>query len=589
MGDATKYDIVDEIYFLPPLAIARVGGSETPLDSFVWQTDQTIHGVRSTVIRPQLSFEVLADGSLRPYQPNAIQFRDRGLLRPVAPFFELWVKLRKRGCNPLTSALLERLGGSLDSVEYTVTVANRKAQRRTGSAACAYIAWASVVASDHGRKPLQAFSPYSPGQEPLVFKDHPIPLGHFQAIKPIRRSAQNRLEDLKVMNVDLGTLRVRFTPARGEVYGPPTAVAGPASPLPPGMALPAVTLGGRLHEIVPEANRILNPNTPWSCYRMDKRGDDPQPSDSYDGANVGVNRSWGIVDDTCDGIIEAQLVIDNQRFVAAARILSSCPDYAPDRRPFYSVADDLADRDLDPVDANTDDAQHETADLFERAFETASLFNLDAMRERAVNENMSGDPPLANRKLPEIDTRSMTDADRGIEKRDIGRKVPPYADLTADLFHFPSSTTNAHGFQLPYTAAAQFKHAALCDIETLLNFFMARGERVKHLVRPPFGRFWQFPETPPDQPNPSFRDPRVYRDQFHDMRMPPYMRDSDLLPLSVTYRQYDALMRLIEAIQGQQLILGNRLNTPIARRIAELKAREEKMAPELEKMLGKDH
>jgi hypothetical protein len=73
------------------------------------------------------------------------------------------------------------------------------------------------------------------------------------------------------------------------------------------------------------------------------------------------------------------------------------------------------------------------------------------------------------------------------------------------------------------------------------------------------------------------------------MRMPPYMRDSDLLPLSVTYRQYDALMRLIEAIQGQQLILGNRLNTPIARRIAELKAREEKMAPELEKMLGKDH
>ena len=89
------------------------------------------------------------------------------------------------------------------------------------------------------------------------------------------------------MNVDLGTLRVRFTPARGEVYGPPTAIAGPASPLPPGVALPTETLGGRLHEIVPERNRILNPNTLWSHYIMDERGDDPQPSDSYDGSQCG--------------------------------------------------------------------------------------------------------------------------------------------------------------------------------------------------------------------------------------------------------------------------------------------------------------
>ena len=67
------------------------------------------------------------------------------------------------------------------------------------------------------------------------------------------------------MNVDLAVLRVRFTPARGEVYGPPTAIAGPASPLPPGVSLPPVTLGGRLHEIVPE--RESDPQSEYAVVR----------------------------------------------------------------------------------------------------------------------------------------------------------------------------------------------------------------------------------------------------------------------------------------------------------------------------------
>ena len=61
--------------------------------------------------------------------------------------------------------------------------------------------------------------------------------------------------------------------------------------------------------------------------------------------------------------------------MATARVLSSCPDYAPDRRPFYSLADDLADRDLPPINIDDDPPQqalYEIADLFERAFETAS-------------------------------------------------------------------------------------------------------------------------------------------------------------------------------------------------------------------------
>src|SRR5262245_53391443 len=354
---------IKEVFFLPPLAIARVGGSDKPLEAFYWDTDKSIHGANRTVIRPDVTLKVLADGTVRPYKPNGIQFRDGNLLRPVAPFFELWANVKHGNETkpmPLGTALLDELGIGLESVEYQVTVGNRKAQRRTGSASCAYIARVVVAGNDHTRTPLNATSPHSPEQEPLVLRDQPIPLGHFQVIRPLKR---------KAMDVDLSTLRVRFTPARGEVYGPKTAISGPASPLPPGEALPAVTLEGRLHDIVPEQNRILSPNTPWSTYIMDHTGhSDPAPSDSYAGANVGESQSWGVVDDSCDGVIQAAVVIRGKRFLAKARVLSSCPDYAPDRRPFNSLADDLADRDKKPVRVGDEnvlrDVQAGIADLF---------------------------------------------------------------------------------------------------------------------------------------------------------------------------------------------------------------------------------
>jgi hypothetical protein len=518
---------ITDAYFLPPLAIARLGASEIPLDCFVWDTNKSIHGGNRTVITPAVSLRVMADGSLRPFLPNAIQFRDGALLRPVAPFFELWVTTSDGHTHveqPLTLALLEELGVDLGSVEYTITVANRKAHRRTGSAACAYIARVSASGDDHEPKPLRAFSPHNAREEPLVTREDPIPLGHFRVIRPINR---------KAMGVDLSALRVRFTPAKGQVYGPRTAIAGPASPLPPGLALDPVTLGGRLHGIVPPDNRILNPHTSWSYYIMNGyKQEDPQPSDSYDGANVGNSRSWGVVDDSCDGIIEAQVVVNGFRKVATARVLSSCPDFAPDRRTLNSLADDLADRDLGPVELDPQDdtqiaeTQAEIADLFERAFETASLINLDSNRFRAITENGESKPDH-----PQINFDSMT-----------GKDKPP-ADITATLF--PSAPIQKDG-DLPYTDAAQFRHEQLSDIETLLEFFQQNPKQVRDIIRAPFGRFRQLPKNSPVRPNRDFRDPRVTRDGLHDMRMPPYMRDSDANPLSITRRQYEALLRLVD-------------------------------------------
>jgi hypothetical protein len=562
---------ITSIYFQPPLAIARLGGSDKPLDCFVWDSDRSIHGGSRTVIRPTTTLRVVADGSLRPYLPNAIQFRDGDLLRPVAPFFELWATISD-GAEPsqdvpLNLETLTHAGVSvdsiLDSVEYTITVANRKAQRRTQKASCAFIAEAKALGSDHERKALLAYSPHNPGEEPLVARDRPIPLGHFQVIKPIPH---------KAMGIDLSTLRVRFTPATGEVYGPESAIAGPASPLPPGEALPKETLGGRLHDIVPERNRILNPHTPWSRYVMDAVDQqDPLPSDSYDGANVGSSRSWGVVDDSCDGIIEARVVIKGERYVARARVLSSCPDFAPDRRPFNSLADDLADRDLKPVDVSDDtkrQTEREIVDLFQRAYETASLINLDAIRTRGIMENIY----WAGRqypRAPHINYLSMT----------AGDKVPGkqyYSSITAQLFKRPPAPNVpaqppilANVDPVPYSTTARFVHGPLCDIDTLLDTLVLEYQRIQRLIRPPFDRFSGLPRRRTS--NHEFRDPRNDRDGLHDMRMPPYMRDSDQNSLSITFRQYAALKKLMALEKkGRKGLLGD---TPSTRRICEFKER----------------
>ena len=114
---------------------------------------------------PDVSLRVMGDGSLRPFMPNAIQFRDGDLLRPVAPFFELWATVEEDDgrckTKQVTTRLLEKFKVELDSVKYTITVANRKAHRRTLSAACAYIARESAI---RRRSPAQGAPGHQPAQ-----------------------------------------------------------------------------------------------------------------------------------------------------------------------------------------------------------------------------------------------------------------------------------------------------------------------------------------------------------------------------------------------------------------------------------------
>lgn len=532
-----------EVFFLPPMAIARLGSSDTPMESFRWTENPSIFGGDMTIIEPQISLEVKEDGSLRPYYPELIRFRDGKSLRPVAPFLELWAMVQGENGTvdkvPLTLQLLSSLGASPENIRYRVTAGNRKASFRTGDPACSYTAMVEVSGNDCKRYPLLAYSRHTAGQTPLVVKDRPIPLGHFQVIRP---TWETKLE------VDLSQLRVRFTPAKGQAYGPPSAIAGPASPLPPGQAAAPLSEAGRVHEIVLPENRILNEDTSWSRYILGREYDDALPSDSYDGANVGDNRSWGVVDDTCDVIIEAYLTIATERFGATARVLVGPPDFAPDRRPFYSIADDLADRELDPVEVDRDNQQvtiEEIQDLFHRIYETISLMSLDSARTRSIRENNSNDDAPNFEGLPQIDDRSLS------------REDVPYVDKSPDLLISSApqeESISVKRDRLPYKEVSHFVHTPLTDVDTLVHFIRTHAHHLRRLIRPPFGHFEQLLENPsPDsQPNPRFRDPRVVRDKLYDMRMPPYMRDSDENPLSLTRRQYQELMELVNLLNQRE-------------------------------------
>ncbi len=81
-----------ELYFWPPMAISRLGGSDTPLGRFFWSEDPTISGAAKTVIEPAVSLSIEPAGSIRPFIQGTLRFRDGGHFRPIAPFLELWLR-----------------------------------------------------------------------------------------------------------------------------------------------------------------------------------------------------------------------------------------------------------------------------------------------------------------------------------------------------------------------------------------------------------------------------------------------------------------------------------------------------------------
>jgi hypothetical protein len=133
-------DTIRRLFFTPPIAIARLGGSSTPLEAFGWGPGDP-HTIGETRIRPAWSFNVDALGTVTAFLPTELHLRDGALQRPVAPFLELWALT---GDGPaaswvptaVTPALLAANGIDESNVTFTVTAMNMKAARRTASRHC---------------------------------------------------------------------------------------------------------------------------------------------------------------------------------------------------------------------------------------------------------------------------------------------------------------------------------------------------------------------------------------------------------------------------------------------------------------------
>ncbi|OLZ56764.1 hypothetical protein AVW11_29685 [Streptomyces amritsarensis] len=468
--------MIERLWIQPPLAFARLGPSPVPCDNHRYgPSDLTPRGTGRTTVLPDATLDLAEDGTLTERMPERVQFKDEAGWRPVCPYFELhgaWTVGGVAGTGPVTEQVLADCGLSLADVRWEVRVANLKAHHITQQAGDRIEARVDLAGDDHRRRVLEGRSPQA-AQQPLVPAGEVLPLGSVQVPAP---------------NPDLPELRLRFTPAAGVVYGP------------------------RGHDPLtgyelPQERLFLNPEAAWSGFRLTDTDYRTTPALLFAGAERGW-RSLGLVDDVCDGTVTVSLP-DGPR--ATARIVSAPPRFSPDRRPFVSLADGLADRvqRADVHDPAYVEDEEQTAlevrDLFERVLETMGAINVDVQNERAARTNAV---IAAGSGLSAQDARSLA-------------FDPPEPLL---------------GLLLGLTERGRRRHRRFVALEVLEDMVREQPDLIGQQVRAP---------AAVDAPGPVTLDsPRFYTRQ-----MPSAMRGSDAYPMHLTRRQYDLLVRWAEKLR----------------------------------------
>jgi hypothetical protein len=516
---------IQGIFISPPIAIARLGGSTTPQDAYGWVQSSNPRSKGETTITPDWSLEVRPDGTVTPVLPSSLSLREGPLIRPVCPFLELWALVGEPGSNvsalketPLTPSLLAGQGLALNDLTVKLDAKNSKVARRTGNPELQYGTFPSleVAADSHVLTPILASSPPGvPASRRMIPANRSIPLGFFQVLKsrpqpaPDQNQKWTLLEDGNPL-VNVEVIRFRFTPARGHFYGPPQSAQ--SQPTPRGNAFPAVE----------PSRAFLSANAGWAGFDAQVNGPDA-PTDTYDGADVGngSNPSLGVIDDTCEARIEVALRLPgptNQVLTTSATVFVAPPDFAPDRRPFLSLADELNDRVGDSgarTRAMTNDERDIwVEDLFERIYETVSLFNLDFWRARRGIMLTGG--RLATSAIPNDHTPEPR---RALGGRDA---------LRNRMFPIAAPSQNV---ELPLSAHARMRHRALADLDNLRDFIALSPGRLASLIRAPF-----------EAESGEVGDTTT-------MRMPPFMRNSNALPLTLAAWQYELLMDWVRTVE----------------------------------------
>ncbi len=348
-----------ELRLLPPLAIGRLGASETPLEAF----DLEVAPERPLDFRnivPQTTFEVDPNSGeiVREYVPERIVFKDPDRrIRPVAPFIEAYARTDEAPDElvPLTLDLLRAHSLSVADLEWSVAVANIKLFRRTGDAADKIEARVEAL-RDHARVPLA-------GVCENFLAGRKLPLGHVQFIRPTAKHPQ---------------IRFRFTPAAGKVYGSSREriPAEGAKPVP--------------DPIIDKDELILYDlhKGKWHGY---KEGSGPtltNPAQIFAGYQTaaGDQVSWGYLDDECDGYVRLSLRPANGKALhAQAHIGAGPPAFAPDTLPVRVVSDELEQILHGPTVDEASVPIEEAEELVRRALETVRLLNTAVMNGNAID------------------------------------------------------------------------------------------------------------------------------------------------------------------------------------------------------------
>ena len=354
---------IRELRILPPLAIARLGDADSPMDNYTVEVDpKDPLGYRQ--LKPARTFDVdEATGEIERSRtpPSPLEFKLGGKVRPVAPFFEAWA-LTEEGLEQLSLDLLTRHGLALEDITWSVHVANHKVFRRTGDRNDRVEARIGPI-RDHHRRALEGrCSNFLPGKS--------IPFGWVQYMKP---------------SPEFPEIRLRFTPARGYVYGSRLKTSRKDDA--PDENLRDVVYDGRKGR--------------WPGYV------DPGDETSTTPFAIFANRtdandnavSLGYLDDECDGIVEVRL---GKELSAIARVGAGPPTYAPDSFPVRSVLDELEQAMFGLELRRGDDHYAATEEIVRRALETVRLMNTTIMNGNPVN----GQPNWVN-------TMATQDTDTG--------------------------------------------------------------------------------------------------------------------------------------------------------------------------------
>jgi hypothetical protein len=345
-----------DIQILPPLAIARLGSSETPLENYELAVEDPL-GHRT--INPLDTLRVdAATGEISEYRPTLpFKFRDGPRIRPVAPFLEVFARTDAETLVPLTVDLLAAEGLKASDIRWTVKVGNVKAFRRTGNEEDKI--YASATFSDHDPHPME-------GRCENFWEGKILPLGSARYIKPNQRFPE---------------IRLRYTPAAGLVYG--------SSP----KRIKAMGVNGPIFEDdddeVVKGRVVYDPTKPkakWLGHRDPGKPTDTNPGQIYAGFRDGPDQvSWGYLDDECDGFIVAELDIKGRRLRSFARIGVGPPTFAPDTLPIRTVADEIEQAFFGPDVPVAQVSPQAVEEIVRRAFETVRLLNTAVLNGNPVD------------------------------------------------------------------------------------------------------------------------------------------------------------------------------------------------------------